>query len=195
MFPVSNELCRERTARLWQMSNLWVFCGFSPRNDGFVKVGDVLFDEVYVLFYFFRFFVLIKGNFFLSLTTHDMTIDTPLIRKLYMAPLVSVLPGLYCIYTTWLLSHSSLGRRIGWWGGRKWRCENIVWPNFAFLVVKTVPYVLGAIPTSFPGFSPTRPFKSYQYCRNCKMKANRWELRDTRGDKIRMNKRQNPQAW
>ena len=58
--------------RFWQMSNLWVFCGFSTRNDGFVKVGDVLFDEVYVLFYFFRFFVLIKGKFFLSLTTwHD----------------------------------------------------------------------------------------------------------------------------
>ena len=59
-------------ARFWQMSNLWVFCGFSTRNDGFVKVGDVLFDEVYVPFYFCRFFVLIKGKFFLSLTTwHD----------------------------------------------------------------------------------------------------------------------------
>ena len=153
MFPASNELCRERTARFWQMSNLWVFCGFSPRNDGFVKVGDVLFDEVYVLFYFFRFFVLIKGKFFLSLTTHDMTIDTPFIRKLYMAPPLPVLTGLYCIWTIWLLSHSSLGRRSGRGRGREWRSENIVWPKFAFLVGKTVPYVLGAIPTSFPGFS------------------------------------------
>ena len=157
MFPVSNELCRERTARLWQMSNFWVFCGFSPRNDGFVKVGDVLFDEVYVPFYFCRFFVLIKGKFFFVLQ-HDMTIDTPLIRKLYMAPPVSVLPGIKKkICTTWLLSHSSLGRRIGGGGrgggGSEWRSENIVWPNFAFLVGKTVPYVLGAIPTSFPGFS------------------------------------------
>ena len=120
-----------------------------------------------------------------------MTIDNPLIRKLYMAPPVPVLTGLYCVCTIWLLSHSSLGRRIGRGRGREWRSKNIVWPKFAFLVGKTVPYVLGAIPTSFPGFSPTRPFKSYQYCRNCKMKANRWELRDTRGDKIRMNKRQN----
>lgn len=110
-----------------------------------------------------------------------MTIDTPLIRKLYMAPPVSVLTGLYCI---WLLSHSSLGRRIGGGGreGKEWRSENIVWPNSAFLVGKTVPYVLSAIPTSFPGFSPNRPFKSYQRCRNCKMRANLWESRDTRGD-------------
>ena len=100
-----------------------------------------------------------------------MTIDTPFIRKLYMAPPVSVLTGLYCI---WLLSHSSLGRRIGGGGGGEG--EKIVWPNSAFLVGKTVPYVLGAIPTSFSGFCPPRPFKSYQYCRNCQAEiVESWE--------------------
>ena len=156
MFPVSNELCRERTARLWQMSNFWVFCWFSPRNDGFVKVGDVLFDEVYVPFYFCRFFVLIKGKFFFVLQ-HDMTIDTPLIRKLYMAPPVSVLPGIKKKSALLDCFHILLwgGELVGGGGGggSEWRSENIVWPNFAFLVGKTVPYVLGAIPTSFPGFS------------------------------------------
>ena len=122
MFPASNELCRERTARFWQMSNLWVFCGFSPRNDGFVKVGSVLFDEVYVLFYFFRFFVLIKGKFFLSSTTHDMTIDTPLIRKLYMAPPVSVLPGIKKKSALLDCFHILLwgGELVGGGGWREW---------------------------------------------------------------------------
>ena len=142
--------------RFWQMSNLWVFCGFSTRNDGFVKVGDVLFDEVYVLFYFCRFFVLIKGKFFLSLTTwHDNRhpVNTETLYGPSSARINGALLCLHQVCTIWLLSHSSLGRRIGRGRGREWRSENIVWPKFAFLVGKTVPYVLGAIPTSFPGFS------------------------------------------
>lgn len=37
----------------------------SPRSNGFVKFRDVKFDDVYVLFYFLRFFVLIEGDFWL----------------------------------------------------------------------------------------------------------------------------------
>ena len=164
------------------MSNFWVFCGFSSRNDGFVKVGDVSCDEVYVLFYFFRFFVLIKGKFFLSLTTwHDNR--HPVHTETLYGPSSVRINGalLYLIAFTFFFGAEN------WWGGgregREWRSENIVWPNSASLVGKTVPYVLSAIPTSFPGFSPNRPFKSYQCCRNCKMRANLWESRDTRGDK------------
>lgn len=112
-----------------------------------------------------------------------MTIDTPLILKLYMAPPVPVLTGLYCI---WLLSHSSLGRRIGGGGGGAGEGVKI-WEycltEFCFLGWQDCTLCFRHDSTSFPGFSPTRPFKSYQYCRNCKMKANRLELRDTRGDK------------
>ena len=62
-----------------------------------------------------------------------------------MAPPVSVSTGLYCIL---LLSHSSLGRRIGGGGGSE-DLRVLFDTNSAFLVGKTVPYVLGAIPTSF----------------------------------------------
>lgn len=115
MFPASNELFRERTARFWQMSNLWVFCGFSPRNDGFVKVGDVLFDEVYVLFYFFRFFVLIKGKFFLSLTTwHDNR--HPVYTETLYGPSIARINGAL-LYLHYLIAFTFFFGAENWWGG------------------------------------------------------------------------------